>query len=95
MPGLISPRSKALFIMFSAGRSFTLPPGLFPSSLAKILTFGFGLSLLNSASGVFPIKSNIPGIKWRLIQNSNLNQKVHFEMSFLFFVSNKIFCQNL
>ena len=63
MPGFMSPRSNALLIIFSAGRSFTLPPGLFPSSFAKIFTLGFGLSLLNSASGVFPIRSNIPGIK--------------------------------
>jgi hypothetical protein len=43
--------------MFSAGRSFTLPPGLLPSSLAKIFTAPFGLSRCSSTIGVLPTVS--------------------------------------
>ena len=35
-PGLISPRSSARRIMLIAGRSFTEPAGLLPSSLPRI-----------------------------------------------------------
>jgi hypothetical protein len=34
-PGLMSPRFSASTIIESAGRSFTEPPGLFPSSLPE------------------------------------------------------------
>src|SRR3989339_2074814 len=53
-PGLISPRASARMIIDSAGRSFTEPAGLLPSSLAR-MTFevapGMRLSLTN---GVLP-----------------------------------------
>ena len=41
---LMSPRSSADLIMLYAGLSFTLPPGLLPSSFAYTLTLGFGFS---------------------------------------------------
>lgn len=41
--------------MLRAGRSFTLPPGLFPYSFAKILTLGLLVILVKSTMGVFPI----------------------------------------
>src|SRR6187401_896381 len=44
-PGFISPLSNAERIIFNAGRSFTLPPGLSPSSFAYILTLGLGFNL--------------------------------------------------
>src|SRR3989338_4156026 len=55
-PGLMSPRCSARTIIDSAGRSFTEPAGLLPSSLAR-MTFevspGMRLSL---TKGVLPTK---------------------------------------
>src|SRR3954454_12666208 len=55
-PGRRSPRFSASSTMDSATRSFTLPPGFCPSSLARIRTFGLGLIPLTSTSGVLPIR---------------------------------------
>ena len=66
VPAFMSPRSSALRTILSAGRSFTLPPGLFPSSFAKMRTLGFGLSFLISAIGVLPIRSIIPAMLLKL-----------------------------
>ena len=57
MPGFNSPRAMAPSIMFFAARSFTDPPGLFPSNLPKIFTFGFGFKRDNSTKGVLPTNS--------------------------------------
>src|ERR1700761_6888786 len=62
VPGLISPRSSALRIILSDARSFTLPPGLLPSSLAYMVTLGLGLSFFSSTIGVLPMRSIIPDI---------------------------------
>lgn len=55
IPGLISPRFKASFIMLYAGRSLTLPPGFWPYNFANILTFGLLKMFLISTKGVLPI----------------------------------------
>ena len=49
------PLSSAFVIMYRAGRSFTDPPGLHPSSLHRSFTSGLALRLTSSTSGVFPI----------------------------------------
>ena len=54
-PGRISPFSSASSIIARATRSLTEPVGLRDSSLAQILTPGFGLRRLSSTSGVCPI----------------------------------------
>ena len=41
-PGVSTPSSSAISIILSAMRSFDEPPGFWPSSLAQILTSGFG-----------------------------------------------------
>src|SRR3989338_5388674 len=60
-PGRMSPRRSACMIIDSAGRSFTEPAGLLPSSLAR-MTFevspGMRLSLTN---GVLPTKFSMDG----------------------------------
>jgi hypothetical protein len=58
-PGLSSPRSSAPSIIDSAGRSFTLPPGLWPSILASSLTLGLEQNLSSSTRGVLPTRSAI------------------------------------
>ena len=55
LPGARSPRSSALAIMFSAGRSLTEPPGLQPSSLQRTCTPGFVPAFMSSTSGVLPM----------------------------------------
>src|SRR3990172_1542226 len=61
-PGRISPRDSAPRIIQIAGRSFTEPAGLLPSSLARMLLFDFRLSSpgrrCRRASGVSPMKSS-------------------------------------
>src|SRR5688572_24907748 len=56
-PGRSRPSFSASSIIDLAARSFTEPPGFWPSSLARIRTFGLGLSSLTSSSGVFPMRS--------------------------------------
>src|SRR3954452_12372707 len=56
-PGVRTPSFSACSIIASAMRSFTDPPGFWPSSLASSRTLGFGLSWLTSTSGVLPIRS--------------------------------------
>ncbi|MNQ91367.1 hypothetical protein D3C85_1067420 [compost metagenome] len=60
--GLTWPRSIALLIIFNEALSFTLPPGLLPSSLANTFTAGLMFSFWSSAIGVLPIRSIIPAI---------------------------------
>src|SRR5690606_22337271 len=57
-PGPTAPRSTAPLIIARAARSLTLPPGLFPSSLASSLTVGDGVRRLNSTRGVPPTVSS-------------------------------------
>jgi hypothetical protein len=61
-PGLISPRSSARRIMLMAGRSFTEPAGLLPSSLPRITLPRRSLSAPGTrcrrTSGVWPITSS-------------------------------------
>ena len=64
-PGLISPRSSARRIMLIAGRSFTEPAGLLPSSLPRMTLPRAALSApgrrTRRTSGVSPITSSIVG----------------------------------
>src|SRR5687768_16096833 len=57
-PGTRSPSRSAAASMARAMRSFTEPAGFWPSSLARIRTFGLGLSWLTSTMGVSPIRSS-------------------------------------
>src|SRR5689334_11410240 len=60
LPGRSSPRASPISIILRAGRSLTEPPGLKPSSLAKIRTPGLRIprvSRVISSSGVLPISS--------------------------------------
>src|SRR3989338_7766536 len=72
-PGLMSPRASACMIIDSAGRSFTEPAGLLPSSLAR-MTFevspGMRLSLTN---GVLPTKSSMD----EYVSGSRLEHLLH------------------
>jgi hypothetical protein len=66
-PGISSPLSIPRRIMLRAARSFTEPPGLKPSSFAKMRTAGAmmpSVSLVISSSGVFPIKSRTFAARW-------------------------------
>jgi hypothetical protein len=56
-PGAIAPLASAASIIDLATRSLTEPVGFWPSSLAKILTPGFGDSVGSSTRGVLPIAS--------------------------------------
>src|SRR5947209_10681354 len=58
-PARRSPFFSASSIIDSAARSFTDPPGFWPSSLATMRTFGFGLSADTSTIGVLPMSSVI------------------------------------
>ncbi len=64
-PGLISPRSSARLIIESAGRSFTEPAGLLPSSLASTTlpraAFSCAAMRCSLTRGVRPIASSIVG----------------------------------
>jgi len=61
----MSPRSSARRIIDSAGRSFTEPAGLFPSSLPRTTLARAALSAApmrcNATSGVLPMASSIVG----------------------------------
>jgi hypothetical protein len=61
-PGLISPRSSARRIMLTAGRSFTEPAGLLPSSLPRTTLPRLALASpgrrTRRTSGVSPIVSS-------------------------------------
>jgi hypothetical protein len=61
----MSPRSSARRIMLIAGRSFTEPAGLLPSSLARITLprslFSAPDTRCRRTSGVWPIASSIVG----------------------------------
>src|SRR5690349_16562409 len=57
-PGLISPRSWARRIIDSAGRSFTDPAGLLPSSFARMTFVVSPGKRFSCTSGVFPTKSS-------------------------------------
>ena len=57
-PGSRMPSFSAASIMDRAIRSFTEPPGFWPSSLIRMRTSGLGLSELMSTSGVLPIRSS-------------------------------------
>ena len=64
-PGLISPRSSARRIIEIAGRSFTEPAGLLPSSLPRItlprcLVVGARMRCRRT-SGVLPMASSMVG----------------------------------
>src|SRR5688572_13745264 len=59
VPGSSRPSFSACSIMYLAARSFTDPPGFWPSSLARMRTLGFGLSADTSTSGVLPMRSRI------------------------------------
>ena len=52
LPGINTPSRSAASTRERATRSFTEPAGLRPSSLARIVTFGFGDSALTSTTGV-------------------------------------------
>src|SRR2546422_3520543 len=54
-----SPLSSAAPIIYSAMRSFTLPVGFWPSSLAYISTPDFGEKRARRTSGVLPTASRI------------------------------------
>src|SRR3954454_16050129 len=56
-PGRSWPAFSASSIMALAARSFTDPPGFWPSNFASTRARGLGLRLLTSTSGVFPIRS--------------------------------------
>jgi hypothetical protein len=56
-PGLIVPRSCARFTIDSAGRSFTEPAGLLPSSLSRIALVVLPGKRRRRTSGVLPTKS--------------------------------------
>ena len=58
-PFLISPRFNASLIILKAGLSFTLPPGLFPSSFKNSLTPFLEIRCVASTKGVFPIWPNM------------------------------------
>ena len=64
-PGAISPRSCARWIMDSAGRSFTEPAGLLPSSLPSTTLLRAELSAApmrcRATSGVLPMASSSVG----------------------------------
>jgi hypothetical protein len=64
-PGRISPRSSARRIIDRAGRSFTEPPGLFPSSLPRMTlprrAFSSPGMRCRRTSGVLPIVRSIEG----------------------------------
>ena len=47
-PGLSTPSRSASSIILSAMRSFDEPPGFWPSSLAQMLTSGFGRQLMHA-----------------------------------------------
>src|SRR5919106_466673 len=57
-PGFSVPSFSASSTIDRAMRSFTEPPGFWPSSLARMRTDGFGLRALTSTSGVLPISSS-------------------------------------
>src|SRR5947208_1922393 len=57
-PGERLPSFSASSIIALAARSFTLPPGFWPSSLRTIRACGFGLSEVTSTSGVLPMRSS-------------------------------------
>ena len=57
-PGCSTPSFSASSTIHFAARSFTEPPGFWPSSLAKMRTRGFGLSAETSTSGVLPMRSS-------------------------------------
>ena len=52
------PSFSASRIIHLAARSFTDPPGFWPSSLARMRTFGFGDSDEMSTIGVSPMRSS-------------------------------------
>ncbi len=60
LPGCSSPEISACSIIHRAVRSLIEPPGLLPSSLAQISTFGFGFNLRMRINGVLPIRANTP-----------------------------------
>jgi len=57
-PGLISPRASARSIIDSAGRSFTEPAGLLPSSLTSTVLLVAPGMRLRRTSGVLPTQSS-------------------------------------
>ena len=57
VPGRSVPSASAASIIERATRSFTEPPGFWPSSLARMRTAGLGLSTLTSTTGVLPMQS--------------------------------------
>src|SRR5690606_8437079 len=58
-PGLMSPRSSARLIMEIAGRSFTDPAGLLPSSLHSTMLLVLPGRRCNRTSGVSPIVASM------------------------------------
>src|ERR1051325_2463662 len=75
-PGLISPRRSAPMIMESAGRSFTEPAGLLPSSFARTTFVVFPGTRCRRTSGVLPTKRSRVGRScWRVIAALSLERK--------------------
>ena len=58
-PGTNTPSLSACSTMRRAIRSFTDPPGFWPSSLTTMRTDGLGLSALTSTMGVLPMRSRM------------------------------------
>ena len=58
--GDVSPSRSACSIIFRAMRSFRLPVGFCPSSLAKMRASALGLIRCNSTMGVLPMVAKIP-----------------------------------
>src|SRR3954470_16384719 len=76
-PGASLPDLMPSWIILSAGRSLTEPPGLKPSSLAKILTAGeMPAAILRiSSSGVSPISSRTDSIFFGSLKRSVASQR--------------------
>src|SRR5580658_7172098 len=58
-PAVSRPSFSASSTIDSAMRSFTDPPGFWPSSLMRMRAAGLGLSALTSTRGVLPIRSRM------------------------------------
>src|SRR5512139_3859043 len=86
-PGLISPRASAFVIIDTAGRSFTEPAGLLPSSLASmVLEVAPGMRF-SLTRGVLPTKSSrewymvLLPYDWIVSMMGGLQQKTYYYSS--------------
>src|SRR4051794_17680635 len=57
-PGLSVPSASARSTITLAMRSFTDPPGFWPSSFTRMRASGLGLRAVTSIIGVFPMRSS-------------------------------------